>query len=139
MHRRRGYMNPTRPHNSRTKSWSSASTPHGRSRREETWTRWSKSRSVGKSSTGGKTTLERCNASTRFEMYCLRWTRTKTNALQTISQWANPPLSVIDNRAATLTKLGNLPGALRDGRRMIQLGKTDATVGDPFSWWGFLQ
>lgn len=63
---------------------------------------------------------------------CISPSKLQTDAQQTISQWPSPPLSVLDNRAATLTKLGNLPGALRDGRKMIQMGKTDVTVGDPF-------
>jgi len=56
-----------------------------------------------------------------------------TNAQQTILRWTNPPLSVLDNRAATLTKLGNLPGALRDGRKMIHMEKTEVTVGAQLS------
>jgi len=64
---------------------------------------------------------------------CISPTRIKIDVQQTISQWANPPLSVLDNHAATLTKLGNLPGALRDGRRMIQMGKTEVTVSGLFS------
>lgn len=41
-----------------------------------------------------------------------------------ISQDAKAPVAVLDNRAATYTKLGNLRAALNDGRQMIQQEKT---------------
>ncbi|MCJ1381933.1 hypothetical protein MMC17_005045 [Xylographa soralifera] len=40
-----------------------------------------------------------------------------------IARCDDPPLSILDNRAATYTKLEELPKALADGRRMIQVAK----------------
>lgn len=45
-----------------------------------------------------------------------------------ISQDAKAPVAVLDNRAATYTKLGNLRAALNDGRQMIQQEKTKCSV-----------
>ncbi|CAD6577406.1 MAG: hypothetical protein ASARMPREDX12_008336 [Alectoria sarmentosa] len=42
-----------------------------------------------------------------------------------ISQDAKAPVAVLDNRAATYTKLGNLQAALNDGRQMIQQDKAN--------------
>lgn len=44
-----------------------------------------------------------------------------------ISQDAKAPVAVLDNRAATYTKLGNLRAALNDGRQMIQQGKANCS------------
>ena len=46
-----------------------------------------------------------------------------------ISEFADPPLSVFDNRAAAYAKLGDLQEALRDAKRMIHIGKSQVTVG----------
>ena len=35
---------------------------------------------------------------------------------------------MLDNRASTLLKLDDLPNALKDGKRMITLGKTQTKV-----------
>jgi F-box/TPR repeat protein Pof3 len=44
-----------------------------------------------------------------------------------ISELHDPPLSILDNRAATYSKLEDLPKALKDGKRMIHLDKKEAT------------
>ena len=50
---------------------------------------------------------------------------------QAIALSQDPPLSLLDNRAACLVKTGDLKGALRDSRRMLADGKGVATVGTP--------
>ncbi|KAI4106071.1 MAG: hypothetical protein L6R37_002335 [Teloschistes peruensis] len=45
-------------------------------------------------------------------------------SLQAFSQADNATINVLDHRAATYEKLGNLQAALADGRRMIRLSKT---------------
>ena len=47
---------------------------------------------------------------------------------QAISQDAKAPVPVLDNRAATYSKLGNLRAALKDGRQMIQQEKANCSV-----------
>ena len=47
---------------------------------------------------------------------------------QAISQDAKAPVAVLDNRAATYSKLGNLRAALNDGRQMIQQEKSNCSV-----------
>lgn len=46
---------------------------------------------------------------------------------KTISQDVRAPVAVLDNRAATYTKLGNLRAALNDGRQMIQQEKANCS------------
>jgi tetratricopeptide (TPR) repeat protein len=43
----------------------------------------------------------------------------------------SPNVDLLDCRAATFEKLGNLDAALRDGRRMIQLNKKSVKVSMP--------
>lgn len=47
---------------------------------------------------------------------------------QTIVSEDEIPISVLDNRAATYTALGNLRAALSDGHKMIRLNKTNCVV-----------
>ena len=47
---------------------------------------------------------------------------------QSINRDAHAPASVLDNRAATYTKLGNLRAALKDARQMIQQEKGNCSV-----------
>lgn len=47
---------------------------------------------------------------------------------QIINQERKPSLNILDNRAATYAKLGNLQAALRDGRSMIQDRRTSCSV-----------
>ncbi|MCJ1415489.1 hypothetical protein MMC32_001821 [Xylographa parallela] len=42
-----------------------------------------------------------------------------------VAQCDDPPLSILDNRAATYTKLEEFPKALADGRHMIQVAKAE--------------
>ena len=51
-----------------------------------------------------------------------------SNHQQVISQCVDPSISVLDNRAATSSKLGDYQRALNDGKRMISLGKAQVTV-----------
>ena len=59
------------------------------------------------------------------------WEGTPIDGHQAIEQQRRPSVSVLDNRAATYTKLEDLQAALRDGRQMIHVGKTDVTVWIP--------
>lgn len=45
-----------------------------------------------------------------------------------LEKWANPPLSVLDNRAASYEKLNDLTKALKDAREMIVQEKADVSV-----------
>ena len=47
---------------------------------------------------------------------------------QVIARCEDPPLSILDNRAATYTKLEEFPKALADARHMIQLSKAEVKV-----------
>lgn len=49
---------------------------------------------------------------------------------QVLDSTADPSLDVLDNRAATYVKLGDFQKALKDGRRMIALGKQNVKVND---------
>ncbi|KAI9842562.1 MAG: hypothetical protein M1837_007075 [Sclerophora amabilis] len=49
-----------------------------------------------------------------------------TNVLQVIQTSSRPPVSVLDNRAATYEKLGRLKAALQDGKRIIEEQKSEA-------------
>lgn len=51
------------------------------------------------------------------------------SSFQALSQADEATINVLDLRAATYEKLGNLQAALADGRRMIRLSKTSCVVG----------
>ena len=58
----------------------------------------------------------------------IRFTDFANNMFQAIPKNGETSLSVLDNRAATYTKLRDLRAALKDGHRMIRQDKTDSVV-----------
>ena len=46
---------------------------------------------------------------------------------QIINEYTGVPIEIYDARAAVHTKLGNLPGALKDGQHMIRMRKNEVT------------